>query len=75
MLLSESAPAATFGRSALTGQLGGLAGPYLIGFLNQRTHVLTTSFALIALVYFAAGGLILSLRIRNPLDALRSPVD
>jgi ACS family tartrate transporter-like MFS transporter len=75
MLLSESAAAATFGLINSAGQLGGLAGPYLIGFLNQKTHTLMASFALIALVYFAAGGLILSLRIRNPLDALRSPVD
>jgi len=75
MLLSESAAAATFGLINSAGQLGGLAGPYLIGFLNQKTHALTASFALIALVYFAACGLILSLRIRNPLDAIGSLVD
>ena len=45
------------------GQLGGLAGPYLIGFLNVRTRALSASFALIALMYFAAGGVIASLRI------------
>jgi MFS transporter, ACS family, tartrate transporter len=73
--LSESAATATFGLINSAGQLGGLAGPYLIGFLNQKTHALTASFALIALVYFAACGLILSLRIRNPLDAIGSLVD
>ncbi len=61
MLLSESAAAATFGLINSAGQLGGLCG-LLIGFLNQKTHALTASFALIALVYFAACGLILSLR-------------
>jgi ACS family tartrate transporter-like MFS transporter len=75
MLLSESAAAATFGLINSVGQLGGLAGPYLIGFLNQRTHALTASFALIALMYFAAGGLIVSLRICNPLDASRRSVE
>jgi len=71
MLLSESAAAATFGFINSFGQLGGLAGPYLIGFLNQRTHALTASFALIALMYFAAGAVILSLRILDPLDLVR----
>jgi ACS family tartrate transporter-like MFS transporter len=64
-MLSESAAAATFGLINSIGQLGGLAGPYLIGFLNDRTHSLATSFAFIALVYLAAGGLVLSLRARN----------
>jgi MFS transporter, ACS family, tartrate transporter len=71
MILSESAAAATFGLINSVGQLGGLAGPYLIGFLNVRTQSLTASFALIALMYFAAAGLIVSLQIRNPLDTAR----
>ena len=54
------------------GQLGGFTGNYLIGFLNDRTHSLTASFGFIALVYFASGSLILSLRIRNPLNASQS---
>jgi predicted MFS family arabinose efflux permease len=67
MMLSEAAAAATFGLITSIGQLGGLAGPYSIGFLNDRTHSLAASFAFIALVYVAAGSLILSLKIRNPL--------
>jgi ACS family tartrate transporter-like MFS transporter len=67
MMLCESAAAATFGLINSIGQLGGFAGPYVIGFLNDRTHSLTASFGFIALVYVAAGGLILSLRIRDPL--------
>jgi MFS transporter, ACS family, tartrate transporter len=66
MMLSEAAAAATFGLINSIGQLGGFAGNYAIGFLNDRTHSLTPSFAFIALVYAAAGGLILSLRVRNP---------
>jgi hypothetical protein len=50
------------------GQLGGLAGPAAIGFLNVRTHSIAASFGLIALAYVAAGGLLLRLKIRNPLD-------
>jgi ACS family tartrate transporter-like MFS transporter len=69
MILSESAAAATLGLINSVGQLGGFAGPYVIGFLNDRTHSLTASFAFIALVYVAAASLILSLRIRDPFQA------
>ena len=67
MMLSEAAAAATFGLINSIGQLGGFAGNYLIGFLNDYTHSLVASFAFIALVYVAAGVLILSLRVRNPI--------
>jgi MFS transporter, ACS family, tartrate transporter len=70
-MLSEAAAAATFGLINSIGQLGGLAGNYTIGYLNDRTHSLTTSFAFIALVYVVAGSLILSLRIRDPLGVLQ----
>jgi MFS transporter, ACS family, tartrate transporter len=65
-MLSEAAAAATFGLINSIGQLGGFAGNYAIGFLNDRTHSLAASFAFIALVYAAAGGLIISLRVRDP---------
>jgi ACS family tartrate transporter-like MFS transporter len=65
MMLSEAAAAATFGLINSIGQLGGFAGNYAIGFLNDQTHSLAASFAFIALVYVVAGGLILSLRIRD----------
>ena len=71
MILSESAAAAAVGLINSLAQLGGLAGPYVIGFLNDRTHSLTASFAFIALVYVVAASLILSLRIRDPLHASR----
>ena len=69
MILSESAAAATFGLINSIGQLGGFVGPYVIGVLNDRTHSLTASFGFIASVYVAAASLILSLRIRDPLQA------
>jgi ACS family tartrate transporter-like MFS transporter len=68
MILSESAAAATFGLINSIGQLGGFAGPYVIGFLNDRTHSLTASFAFIGLAFVAAGSLILGLRIHDPLQ-------
>jgi MFS transporter, ACS family, tartrate transporter len=66
LLLSESAAAATFGLINSIGQLGGFAGNYLIGFLNDRTHSLTASFGLIALAYFVSASMILSLKTRHP---------
>jgi ACS family tartrate transporter-like MFS transporter len=71
MMLSQAAAAATFGLINSIGQLGGLAGNYMIGYLSDRTHSLAASFALIASVYVVAGSLILSLRIRDPMGVLR----
>jgi len=71
-MLSESTAAATLGLINSIGQLGGLAGPYMIGFLNDRTHSLTASFGFIAVVYIAAASLILSLKIRDPLQTSQS---
>jgi MFS transporter, ACS family, tartrate transporter len=71
MMLSEAVAAATFGLINSIGQLGGLAGNYTIGYLNDRTHSLTASFAFIALVYLMAGSLVLSLRIPDLAGILR----
>jgi len=70
-MLSEAAAAASFGLINSIGQIGGFAGNYAIGFLNDRTHSLSASFAFIALVYLAAGGLVLSLRARNRIGVLQ----
>jgi ACS family tartrate transporter-like MFS transporter len=73
MILSESAAAAAVGLINSIAQLGGLVGPYVIGVLNDRTHLLTASFGFIALVYVAAATLLLSLRINDPLQASQGP--
>jgi ACS family tartrate transporter-like MFS transporter len=73
MMLSEAAAAATFGLINSIGQLGGFAGNYAIGFLNDRTHSLAAAFAFIALVYVAAGTLLLSLRVRDPIGVWQRP--
>ena len=69
-ILSESAAAATFGLINSIGQVGGFTGPYVIGFLNDKTHSLTASFAFIALVYIGAAIFILSLKLSNPIRPL-----
>ena len=69
MILSGSTAAAAIGLINSIAHVGGFAGPYVIGFLNDRTHSLTASFGFIALVHVAAGSLILSLRIQEPLQA------
>ncbi len=65
LILSESAAAASIGLINSIGQLGGFAGPYLIGYLNDRTHSLTASFAVIAAAYLAAATSLLILRLRQ----------
>ena len=78
MMLTESAAAATVsGLINSVGQLSGFGGNWIISFLNDRTHSLTASFTFIALVYVAAGSLILGLKIQNPVVASQSlnPMD
>ena len=70
MILSESAAAATLGLITTISQIGGFAGPYAIGFLNDRTRSLTAGFGFIALAFTAAGSLVLTVRI----DTHRKPV-
>ena len=68
LILSESAAAATFGLINMVGQLGGILGPYAVGFLNDRTHALSAGFAFISLTLIASGSVILFLKIHNPLE-------
>jgi len=68
LILGESAAAATFGLINSMGQLGGFFGPKLIGFLNMRTHGVTAGLGFIALAYGVAAVLMLSLKIRDPLQ-------
>ncbi len=65
-LLSEAAAATSIGLINSIGNLGGFAGPYLMGYLTTRTH--SFRFGLICLLsaLFLSSGLILSLRPRAP---------
>ena len=65
LILSETA-AASFGLINTFGQTGGFVGPYVIGFLNDRTHALTTSFLFIAAAYLISASLVLCLGGENP---------
>jgi ACS family tartrate transporter-like MFS transporter len=66
MMLSDTAAAATFGLIVSVSQLGGIVGPYVIGYLNDRTHSLIPAFGFIALLYVTAAGLVLALRVEQP---------
>jgi MFS transporter, ACS family, tartrate transporter len=66
IILSGPAAAATIGLTNSVGQIGGFAGPWAIGFLNDRTHSVHASFGLIAIAYISAASLILKLRILQP---------
>jgi ACS family tartrate transporter-like MFS transporter len=68
MMLGETAAAATFGLINSIGQLAGFFGPKLIGILNVRTPSLTASLGFIALAYGVAAVLMLSLKLRDPLQ-------
>jgi predicted MFS family arabinose efflux permease len=66
MILSGTAAAATFGLIVSASQLGGIVGPYVIGFLNDQTQSLSYGFLFIALSYLTAAFLLLGIRIRQP---------
>jgi MFS transporter, ACS family, tartrate transporter len=68
MMLSGSAAAATFGLINSVGQLGGIAGPTIVGSLNDPTHTPRASFAFIVTCYIVASALILTLKIRHAVD-------
>ena len=66
MILSESAAAAAFGLLNSVGALGGFFGPYIIGYLSNRTHSFVSGFAVIGTCYLVAAAVIARLKIRNP---------
>lgn len=73
MFLSESAAAAAFGLINGTGHLGGFFGPYIIGYLSERTHSLLPGFAFLGSCYVLAAFFVMGLRMRRP-GAERNPV-
>jgi len=65
MMLSGTAAAASFGLIVSVSQVGGVFSPYVIGYLNDKTHSLIPGFVFIAVMYFTAASLLLSLRVRH----------
>lgn len=66
MILCDSAAAACFGLINSIGQIGGVVGPYTIGYLNDKTGSLTAAFAFIGGCYVLAAAVVSLLSIRNP---------
>ena len=66
LILSDTAAAAAFGLIVSLSQIGGIIGPYAIGYLNEATHSLSPGLGLIAALYLAAAGLVIGIRIRQP---------
>jgi sugar phosphate permease len=66
MILSESAAAAAFGLLNSVGALGGFFGPYIIGYLSNRTNSFASGFAVIGTCFLVAAALIARLKIHNP---------
>jgi ACS family tartrate transporter-like MFS transporter len=66
--LSESAAAAAIGLINSVGNLGGFAGPFLVGWLSTRTHSFSAGLLCLAAGLGLSGTLVLRLRIyrRSP---------
>ena len=57
-LFGESAAAVCFGFINALGHTGGFAGPYAVGYLNDRTGSPVAAFVFIALCYLLAGSIL-----------------
>jgi len=69
MVLTETAAAASFGMINSIGLIGGLIGPYAVGWLNDRTRGLSAAFLLIAVCYLLAGTVLALIRIPSPVSS------
>lgn len=66
MILTESAAAACFGLINSIGQSGGIAGPYLVGRLNEKTGSVLAAFGFIGACYLVAGVILSAVRMKDP---------
>ena len=66
LVLSESAAAASFALINSVGQLGGLVGPYAVGYLNDRTGSMMAAFVFIGMCFLLAASVVPLIHIRNP---------
>ena len=64
MVLSESAAAACFGLTNSVGHTGGFVGPYVVGYLNEKTGGLWAAFLFIGICYLLAGAVVCRVRVR-----------
>jgi MFS transporter, ACS family, tartrate transporter len=70
-MLGESAAAASIGLINSVGNLGGFAGPFLIGYLSTQFHSFAPGLGFLLVCLFVAGLLVLRLKI-NPLTPARN---
>ena len=66
MILCESAAAASFGLINSVGQLGGLAGPYVVSYLNEKTGGLQAAFVFIGLTFLFSAIVLSFVKIHSP---------
>src|SRR5215472_209661 len=66
LILCESAAAASFGLINSLGQLGGLAGPYAVGYLNGKTGGLQDAFVFIGVTYLLSALVLSCVKIHSP---------
>jgi MFS transporter, ACS family, tartrate transporter len=65
-ILCESAAAASFGLINSVGQLGGLAGPYVVSYLNEKTGSLQAAFVFIGVTYLLSALALSFVTIHSP---------
>jgi ACS family tartrate transporter-like MFS transporter len=63
--LSESAAAASIGLINSVGGLGGFVGPYLVGYLRNRTGSFTSSMVFMVVAPLLSAGLVFALKVRQ----------
>jgi len=71
MILCESAAAASLGLINSVGQLGGLAGPYAVGYLNEKTSGLQAAFVFIGVTYLLSALVLWFIKIQSPVREAR----
>jgi len=69
LVLSESAAAASFGLINSIGQLGGLFGPYAVGYLNDRTGSVGAAIIFIGTCYLVAGSVVPLINVKSPIGS------
>jgi len=72
LILCESAAAASFGLINSVGQTGGVIGPYLVSYLNEKTGGLTAAFIFIGAAFLLAAAVLSFVRIETSVGAPKS---